>query len=128
MNYSEKMSELLGILKSINYDDVINDMEIDALKKWIETNESSKDPRYQEIISKLNKILEDNVITESEKKEIIEISEQYYKLGNSFDGTAELMGIVEGIISDNEINLKEVENLNKWMAKNTQLSGTYLVL
>lgn len=125
MNYSEKMSELLGILKSINYDDVINDMEIDALKKWIETNESSKDPRYQEIISKLNKILEDNVITESEKKEIIEISEQYYKLGNSFDGTAELMGIVEGIISDNEINLKEVENLNKWMAKNTQLSGTY---
>ena len=82
MNYSEKMSELLGILKSINYDDVINDMEIDALKKWIETNESSKDPRYHEIISKLNKILEDNVITESEKKEIIEISEKYYKLGN----------------------------------------------
>ena len=74
MNYSEKMSELLGVLKSINYDDVINDMEIDALKKWIETNESSKDPRYQEIISKLNKILEDNDITESEKKEIIEIS------------------------------------------------------
>ena len=35
------------------------------------------------------------------------------------------MGIVEGIISDNEINLKEVENLNKWMAKNTQLPGTY---
>ena len=58
MNYREKMSELLGILKSINYDDVINDMEIEALKKWIETNENSKDPRYQEILSKLNKILD----------------------------------------------------------------------
>lgn len=125
MNYNEKMSELLGILNSINYDEVINDLEISSLKKWIEINGSNSDPRFQEIISKLNKILEDNIVAESEKKDIIKITDQYYNLGKAFDGTAELVGIVEGIISDNEINLKEVENLKKWIANNTQLLGTF---
>ena len=125
MNYNEKISELLGILKSINYDEIINDLEIEALKKWIIVNGDNEDPRYQEIISKLNKILEDNIITEQEKDEINAIAEQYYKLGISFDGTAELIGIIEGIISDNEINIKEIENLQKWLLKNTHLSGTY---
>ena len=67
------MSELLGILNSINYDEIINEKEIEALKTWIEINENNSDPRYQEIITKLNKILEDKFITESEKKEIIKI-------------------------------------------------------
>ena len=125
MDYNKKMSELLGILNSINYDEVINEKEIEALKNWIEINENNSDPRYQEIITKLNKILEDNVITESEKKEIIKITEQYYSLGEKFDSIAELVGIVEGIISDNEINLKEVERLREWMNENTQLFGTY---
>ena len=125
MDYNKKMSELLGILNSINYDEVINEKEIEALKNWIEINENNSDPRYQEIITKLNKILEDNVITESEKKEIIKITEQYYSLREKFDSIAELVGIVEGIISDNEINLKEVERLREWMNENTQLFGTY---
>lgn len=125
MNYSSKMSELLGILNSINYDEIINAKEIIALKNWIEMNENNSDPRYQEIISKLNKILEDKVITESEKKDIIKITEQYYSLGESFDGTAELVGIIEGIISDNEINFKEIDKLMRWMSENTQLLGTY---
>lgn len=89
MDYSKKMSELLGILNSINYDEIINEKEIESLKKWIEVNENNSDPRYQEIIAKLNKILEDNIITESEKKEIIKITEQYYSLGEKFDSTAE---------------------------------------
>lgn len=119
------MSELLGILNSINYDEIINEKEIEALKSWIEINESNNDPRYQEIITKLNKIFEDNVITEYEKNEIIKITEQYYSIGEKFDSTAELVGIVEGVISDNEVNLKEVERLRVWMSKNTKLFGTY---
>lgn len=81
MKYNEKMSELLGFLKSINYDEVINDLEIESLKQWIEVNSNNNDPRFQEIIKKLNKILEDNKITEPEKDEIIKMAEQYYSLG-----------------------------------------------
>lgn len=125
MNYNEKMSELLGILNSINYDEVINDLELESLKQWIEVNSNNSDPRFHEIIDKLNKILEDNKITESEKVDIIKIAEQYYSLGKSFDNTAELVGIIEGMISDNEINFMEVEKLKKWMSENTQLAGSF---
>lgn len=125
MKYNEKMSELLGILNSINFDEVINQMEIDALKNWIETNSNNKDPRYQEIINKLNKILEDNVITEEEKKEIVDITNNFYNLGSTVDNMSELVGIVEGILSDNEVNQKEVEHLLLWLNKNTKLKGNF---
>lgn len=124
MKYNEKMSELLGILKSINYDEVINDLEIESLKHWIEVNSNNNDFKFQGIIKRLNKILVDNKITELEKVEIINIVEQYYNLGKVLDNMAELVGIVEGIISDNEINLMEVKKVKKWMSENTQLVGT----
>lgn len=125
MKYNEKMSELLGFLKSINYDEVINDLEIESLKQWIEVNSNNNDPRFLEIIEKINKILEDNKITEPEKDEIIKMAEQYYSLGKKIDDTAELVGIVEGIISDNEINLLEVKKLKIWLSENTQLVGSF---
>lgn len=125
MNKSDKLSELLGILNSINYDEIINDLEIESLKKWIEINENNNDPRFREIIKKLNKILEDNVITSEEKSEIVKITDQYYKVGDVFDGISELVGIVEGIIADKVINLQEVEKLQTWMKKNDNLVGSY---
>lgn len=125
MNRSDKLSELLGILNSINYDEVINELEIESLKKWIDINENNSDPRFQEIIKKLNKILEDNIITVEEKREIVNITEQYYKINDAFDGISELVGIVEGIVADKIINLQEVEKLQSWMKKNDKLVGTY---
>lgn len=125
MKYDEVISELLGILQSINYDKVINDLEINALKKWIDINNNNGDPRFQEIIIKLNKIIEDNIITEEEKKDIIKITEQYYELGKNLIGVNELVGIVEGIIFDNEINDAEINKLNEWINNNIQLSGTF---
>lgn len=125
MNRADKFSELLGILNSINYDEIINELEIEKLKNWIEVNENNEDPRFQEVVKKLNKILEDKIITSEEKKDIVNITEQFYKLNDSFDGVSELIGIVEGIVADNIINLKEVEKLLSWMKKNDNLVGTY---
>ena len=125
MNRSDKFTELLGILNSINYDEIINDLEVESLKRWIQINENNKDPRFQEIVKKLNEILEDNTITAEEKRDIVNITEQFYKLGNTFNGISELVGIVEGIIADNVINLQEIEKLQFWMKKNDSLAGTY---
>ncbi len=125
MKYNEGISELLGILKSINYDKVINDLEIKALKKWINLNNNNDDPRFQEIIIKLNKIIEDNIITEEEKKDIIKITEQYYELKTNLIGINELVGIIEGIIFDNEINDAEINKLNEWLNNNIELSGSF---
>ena len=125
MKCNEKLSELLGILQSINYDKVINSMEIEALKQWMNENDSCDDPRFQEIIEKLNKVLEDSKITEEEKNEIIAITDQYYELGNFSQSISELLGIIQGIIADNEINLDEINRLNDWLNKNVQLVGNY---
>lgn len=125
MNSNEQISELLGILNSINYDEVINNLEIEALGKWIEINSNNKDPRLQEIIKKLRKILDDKVITNDERKEISAIVEQYYNIGIVYDKIFELIGIVEGIIFDNEINLMEINNLKIWLEINKKLKGTY---
>ncbi len=125
MKYDGVMSELLGILQSINYDKVINDLEITSLKKWIDINSDNNDPRFQEIIIKLNKIIEDNLITEKEKNNIIKITEQYYEFGNNLIGINELVGIIEGIISDDEINDAEINKLNEWLYSNIQLFGNF---
>ncbi len=125
MKYDGVMSELLGILQSINYDKVINDLEITSLKKWIDINSDNNDPRFQEIIIKLNKIIEDNLITEKEKNNIIKITEQYYEFGNNLIGINELVGIIEGIISDDEINDVEINKLNEWLYSNIQLFGNF---
>lgn len=125
MKYDGVMSELLGILQSINYDKVINDLEITSLKKWIDINSDNNDPRFQEIIIKLNKIIEDNLITEEEKNNIIKITEQYYEFGNNLIGINELVGIIEGIISDDEINDAEINKLNEWLYSNIQLFGNF---
>ncbi len=73
MRYDKAISELLGILQAIHYDEVINELEISSLEKWIDLNVNNFDPLFQEIISKLKKVLADNVITESEKNNIIRL-------------------------------------------------------
>lgn len=125
MKYNDKMSELLGIINSINFDRIINDLEINSLKGWINDNIDNSDPRFQEIIEKLDKILSKKVILEEDKKELVALSNYYDKLGKSFDKPSELIGIVEGIVSDNEVNLKEIVELNKWLISETQMKGIY---
>lgn len=126
MRYDKAISELLGILQAIHYDEVINELEISSLEKWIDLNVNNFDPLFQEIISKLKKVLADNVITESEKNNIIRIGKQYYELGKKLNNASELIGIVEGIIADNEVNLDEVNKLSEWLNNNIHLSGTLL--
>ncbi len=125
MKYNEKLEELLGILQSINYDRIINELEIASLNKWISENCNIEDPRFQEIIKNLNKILEDNKITEEEKIEIIKIIDKYYDICKYSINISELIGIVEGIISDNDVNLDEMICLNNWIKENTQLDGNF---
>lgn len=125
MKYNGKMSELLGIINSINFDRIINGLELNSLENWINDNIENSDPRFQEIIKKLNKILLKKVISENDKKDIVLLVDYYYKLGKSFDKSSELLGIAEGIVSDNEVNLKEIVALSKWLTAETKMKGIY---
>ena len=120
----EKIKELVGIIEGINYDNVINQLEIQELKTWIEKNKSiSYDPNFKEIISKIQNILLDNRIDENEKEYLLELLEKYHKNNNISESINTLHGIIEGITCDNVINELEILNLEEWLENNTHLQG-----
>lgn len=58
--------ELIGILRGIMCDDWLNDREINGLKKWLDDQPRSADKTMQLVISAVNNVLQDGIITEDE--------------------------------------------------------------
>lgn len=120
--YSENnYSNLIGILESIDFDSVINEKEIDRLQDWLA---KSKIDIESDVYIKIDKILEDKIITEDEKKEIINIIENVKNDG--INKIEELKGIIRGIIFDEVVNIEEIKGLKVWLDKNKTLKGMFL--
>ena len=123
------INTLYGIIKGINYDKKIDDKEIEKLKVWVEDNRIYKQyALFDRIILKLEEILNDNKITEYEK---IELEKLVTSINNSkiySESTLSLQilnGILDGIVCDQKVNQKEIENLNAWLKKNDYLKDVY---
>lgn len=128
---NQNLNELIGILDSLNYDEVINNKEIESLKKWIKEHKHIQDEKLAKIIKILNEILEDNLVDENERNEIVKLVHEYNKDNLSdYERIAMLNGIINGIVSDNAVNQKEIKNLNSWMINNVDLAKytTYMKL
>lgn len=114
------INELIGIINGISYDGVINKLEVAKLSSWVKKNRDlSYEQQQARLISVVEKVLEDGIITDEEREMLIENCTQY--LSREIDSSAriyELNGIIEGIICDDEINEKEVSNLREWMCVN----------
>lgn len=123
MDRVEDLYELIGILDSINYDEIINDREINALKEWINNRKNTCDEQLLEIIKIVEEILKDNIVTEAEKKQILVIVNDFNKNKlNDQDKLSVLMGVINGIVSDNEVNEKEIKKLQFWILNNVDLA------
>lgn len=123
------INTLYGIIKGITYDGVIDNKELKKLRDWIEDNRIYKQYAvFNRIINKIEKILEDNVITEYERIELeklvtgINTSKMY---SESTLALQVLNGILDGIICNQEVNQKEVESLNMWLKQNDYLKDVY---
>lgn len=114
------INELIGIIKGINFDGVINDKEIIRLQSWINKNRNlSYEDKQVELINLIDNILEDHVIDDSEKQRLINSAEDFLnEQGDDIGKIYELNGIIEGIICDGEINEAEVYRLKEWMDNN----------
>lgn len=114
------VNELIGIINGINYDGIINKLEVSKLSSWVKKNKNlSYEPNQVHLISLVEEALEDGVITDSEREMIIDNCNQYtFLLNDSSAKIYELNGIIEDIICDNEINEKEVCRLQEWMISN----------
>ena len=68
------LQELQGVLLGITFDGQLNDKEIYALKYWIDTHASLKgNYPFDKIYASLARVLEDNIITEEERSELMSL-------------------------------------------------------
>lgn len=113
----QNINELIGIIKGINFDGVINDKEVLRLQSWVEKNRNlAYDKQQMELIKMVDSVLEDHVIDDSEKELLIIACEEFLKhSGDSSSRIYELNGIIEGIVCDGEVNEAEVWRLKEWM-------------
>ncbi|MCG9881660.1 MAG: BRCT domain-containing protein [Bacteroidia bacterium] len=121
---------LQGILTGTNFDGIINEMEIVALKNWVSNvNPYQNRQPYYEVILLLNEIIETGKCSSQDIDDILwfinskSTRRNYYTLDNNKRQI--LIGIICGIIADDHININEFIQLEKWMAENTNLAGTF---
>ena len=72
-----QVDELVGFLTGVASDGVLNDQEVDALSEWLDNNESVKETwPASVIVNRLNNVLEDGIITEEERQDLLQTVNQ----------------------------------------------------
>lgn len=71
------IEELLGFLSGIAADGHLNDKEVDALSKWLDSNHVIRDKwPASVVVSRLSTVLEDGVITDDERLDLMRTIQQ----------------------------------------------------
>ena len=123
------ISEFYGVVRGFSIDNIINDAEVDYIKKWRDANIAySEHEEIKSFIDSLDIILEDGVVT---SKEIMSLQ---YAIKNYLDtvstapstlATQILDGIMKGIIEDGSVTEAECNNLRQWLYDNITLAGHF---
>lgn len=123
------INSLYGIIQGITYDELIDDKEIEEIKCWIDENRLYKHySLFNRIITKLEEILEDNIITDYERIELLALVSSINKSKMYSEATLALQilnGILDGIICNEKINQREIDNLRNWLKEHDYLKDVY---
>ncbi|MDR2923454.1 MAG: BRCT domain-containing protein [Treponema sp.] len=130
MEADKAFHTLDGILKGINIDNNINLTEINQLNNWCNEhiNYSAISP-FLEVITLLQLILEDGVVTQEEYEDLswlcnnITTPNRYYDAVTS--DMQRLQGLLHGILSDGKIEKEELEGLKIWINSHSELISYY---
>jgi NAD-dependent DNA ligase len=124
------ISSLKGILLGINLDETVNEREINELKKWVSShNELIKRNPFNEFMIIIENTISNNIPPKETIEDLYWLC-QKYETDNIYYNTVTsdlqvLQGICHGILSDGNINEKEVFDLSKWLEENVHLSTYY---
>ncbi len=124
-----RLNEIYGIVAGISADRNLSKDEIRCILRWINNNmELRAYPLFDRIITALDRILEDGMVSAYEQKDLISIAETIGKNRFYNDSTVAiefLHGIIRGISADGEISRPEGMYLKKWLEDNSYLAGIY---
>lgn len=114
------IDELIGIVKGINFDGIVNEKEVNYLTVWVHENRDlAYDMRQAYLLDLIDKVLEDRIITNEERETLLNCCLGFQKnFSNIKSKTHELNGIIGGIICDKVINKCEIEQLKTWIGLN----------
>ena len=121
----KSIHSLLGLLKGISLDLKINEGEIYFLTNWLSEHEVIEGLHpYNEIVPILRGALEDGVVSEEEREDLIWVCERL--CSNKFydevtTGLQELHGLLGGVVADGVISEDELRGIQDWMEENEQL-------
>ena len=72
------INELIGIINGISYDGIINKLEVARLSSWVKKNRNlSYEHKQAHLISLVEQVLEDGIITDEEREMLLENCSQY---------------------------------------------------
>lgn len=125
----KSISEFYGTLLGFSLDKEISTEEFDFIKNWKEQFSSyTNQKEISEIVSVLNKIIEDEIITIEEIKELQIVVKEYLDIVSTSPitlATQILDGILKGITVDKKITTSECKNLRQWLYDNIYLSDHF---
>lgn len=115
----KNINELIGIIKGISFDGIINEKEVERLQEWVNKNRNlAINANDISMIKTVDSVLEDYIITDEERTLLLSECETYREGTVCNAALYELNGIIEGIICDGEVNAEEVHRLRDWMSEN----------
>lgn len=121
----KEINDLYGLICGFSIDNKLSSEEIDFLKNWgVHFPDFHDQKDIAEIISVLNEIIADGVITLDEINKLKNIISEYLKTLSTTPSTLasrSLEGILKGITIDNQITETECKKLRQWLYDNIPL-------
>lgn len=121
----QNIKEVIGIIKGISFDNVINEKEVLYLQKWVELNKPLATlPNQKKLMKLIDEALEDKILTNDERRDLLFTADDVLKVQNDENTIfTELNGIIEGIISDGVLNDEEILKLLHWYKSHNEFIG-----
>ncbi|MCG9713326.1 hypothetical protein L1D29_10940 [Shewanella insulae] len=126
-NIEKAVASLHGILLGVTADSKLKPAEHAFLELWVQTHQDiSLDPDIVDIVDVLSDVLKDGVIDEDEYDDLFCLINDINQIRgfnepNSHSQINQLLGLLQGIAADNEINKKEIKALVTWLEINHQI-------
>lgn len=132
-NKEKALFTLKGMLRGYAADNALTELELLHLKAWLDSQETiQSDADVIDLQHDISRILADGHISQEELDEMLECIDCVikYRLLDNPDFSAEinkLLGILEGVTADGEVNQLEVEKIQSWININDALIDAWPV-
>lgn len=130
MNLDKAVHTLEGILRGVAIDSIITEAEARELIRWRDDHrEFALRHPFTEIMPKLDAALQDGVISDEEKEDLLWVCGNLHTGNAYYDALTSdiqrLHGLLHGLLADGLLDDEEIRRLSDWANENQHLKGCY---